>query len=269
MSAKAVKQTSENPRGLERAVATAPHSTMKRLGEVALLRGFSQEELARRLNDSFGLHLNGANVYGHITARRPQVETVRRYAKILGLDGEYRLLLPSAALKKKRSGKQARAVPADIDAFWLRQLALTFQNDEWEETASSAVTDCLRSLPPLRRRRILERIVFDSYREAHGATPGLASIALRLAFEKIAPPELKLQQHKRRRIPGEKSFVDLFNALGEILHDYPKEFDAVLTFVKALYLSHGIDITPMEAALPEDIPYRLWREGNLPKEDWQ
>jgi hypothetical protein len=149
-------------------------------------------------------------------------------------------------------------------------LRLEYENpDHFEPGTAEVVIAYFQALSERKRRDYLEAFALAWYRDeqfGQGFFPGRVA---RAAFEAIAPAELKLADRRKKHIPGEKSFIRLFDAVGEILHDYPSEFDALLTFVRALYLSHGVNVAPMEAALAQDIPHRLWREGNLSREDWK
>jgi hypothetical protein len=259
--------------------AEAPHAVMREIAQLALKHGFTQESLAKRWRESFPGRSRGAtksgvsagNIKRHFEAVIPQENTIRHYAELLAVKPEYLLLLHSHQFEDPTAAKDARSDPAAAsERYWLNMLRLEFESpDHFEPDTADVVIAFLEALSEAKRRDYLEVFALAWYREEHFGQGFFSGRVARAAFEAVAPVELKLADRRKKHVPGEKSFIRLFDAVGEILHDYPSEFDALIAFVRALYLSHGVDVAPMEAALAADIPHRLWREGNLAKEDWK
>jgi hypothetical protein len=207
MTTRKDRSTSGIEKGLRRAVSEATHPTMKQLGEIALTRGFSQEGLADALRQRFKLRINGANVYAHFTAIRPQRETINRYVTILGVTPEQMQVVERGVLDADRVQRWEHEV------FRL----LSISKADFEPGVVTAVRKVLRD--PATRTKVLTDTAMTWLRD----TPGWSMIPSPLsAFAAALFPWLDLRDFIRKRVKGEATLFMIYTEALSLYDDATK-----------------------------------------------
>ena len=234
MSARQEAKTSESLKGLPKAVADAPHPVMKRLGEIALRYGFSQESLAKALSDRYSVTINGANVSAHFASKNPQRQTIERYAQVLGLAQEH--------LHVIEHGKLSAAALQQ----WEREVFHAFAVSEhrWKAGTIKAVRKTFESNPEARERALTAASwSWGSFRRI----PEFWHVPQELqAFAAALYPTLDLRGYVRQRSPGDGLLFSIYANLLQLYGDERK--DKVLAFVDAcaaILKVDGFDTRPM------------------------
>jgi len=212
---------------------------MKRLAALALECGFSQEGLAKGLNERFGLRLNGANVYGHITAQRPQGETIKRYAQLLGVNHEQLHIIEHGTL------------PADRERYWggVVLSALTTHASDFKPGVVEAVRRALHD--PNIRVRVLTSVSMS------GHVPERPRRWLPRAVEPMIDalaealyPRLDMRDYLRERSPGDEALFPIYHSVRSLYRDDAKAL-AFVDACAAILRFDGFDTAPMQEYLRE------------------
>src|SRR5580700_9489277 len=93
----------------------ARNPLMKELARVAVARGISQEELARRYAKLTNARVSSGNVVRHFESPRPRPATIRAYAQIMDVSDRHLRLV------------EGRGLTADQVAATRRDLALSLE----------------------------------------------------------------------------------------------------------------------------------------------
>jgi hypothetical protein len=237
-----VNEARGNVKGLRRAVDEATHATMKRLGQIALARGLSQEGLAKGLRERFNLSekTNGANVYAHFTSPNPRRETIERYARLLDLNDEQLYVIEHGA------------VPADRESAWEHELfrMLEIFKVEFEPGTASAIADALRN--PVTRER-----VFAAMASPRTGWPLTKWSSIPPFFEPAAEallPDLDMRVLVRKQTVHTNGLLAIY-AVADDLYQNHEKAHAFVDACAAIFRLDGFDTEPMYDVL------RDWHEA--------
>lgn len=210
---------------------------MKRLGGLAIERGFSQEGLAKALNDRFGLSLNGANVYAHVTAKRPQRDTIKRYAQLLGLNAEQLHVVEHGMIS------------ADGERYWGGHIvsALAAHTGEFKPGVLDAVGRLLRD--PNIRARALTSVAMGGHLpdRAKRWLPRALPPELDILAEALYP-HLDMRDYLRERSPGDETLFPIYHSVRSLYRDDTKAL-AFVDACAAILEIDGFDTDPMQEYL--------------------
>lgn len=210
---------------------------MQWLGEIALHRGLSQEELARKLRERFKVKLNGANVYAHFVASRPQRETILRYANILDVTAEQLHVAEYGTL------------PAGREDYWESEVFRQFRffKASLEPGTVEAIADALQVKPRIRSRALAAFVVAQSSPPPNSLEwDKLLRLPLPLvAFAEALYPQLDLRDFAHEYSVGESTLLLIY---GNARALYDGDGERALAFVKAcaaILEFDGFDTQPM------------------------
>lgn len=219
--------------------ATDPR--MQWLARIALTQGFSQESLAKRLCDEFGLAVNGKNVYEYLTARRPQRVTLERFAKVLGAVEGLRKL-EGGPLSEERLRLQEEKLFRLLDIF----------RAEFTRNVRDSVAKVLR-VPRVRSEVLTAEDLSQPFTELQAAVAGLSGIPGPLrGFATALAPYLDLQNYVRVRSKGDSALFVLYS---EALDLYGNEAKAraFIDACAAVFRIDGYDTEPMYEFLHDSL----------------
>jgi hypothetical protein len=203
---------------------------MRRLAEIALAQGFSQESLAKRLRDDFGLKAIGKNVYDHFVAPHPHRKTIERYAKILNVSDETLRIIEGGTLTKQRLQSMEREV--------FRCLAI-FRSD-FQPSVVKAIKKALRE--PGTRARVLGETAM-TWNAPVGAEWSTIPAGLG-AFARALAPALDLRRFIRKYSKGESALFMIYSEALALYEDSGKAL-AFVDACAAILRLDGFDTQPM------------------------
>jgi hypothetical protein len=209
---------------------------MRRIGEIALAQGFSQERLAKHLGGFFGLQINGANVRAHFQSKHPRRETVEHYARCLGLTDDQLYVIEHGV------------VPPDREPVWEQKLftMLRYFAADFEPGVAARVKDAL--LDPATRQRVFAEMAGPPSRrlwEQWVSVPQSASVPQLLQAAAVALfPELDLRAFVRKQSPHDNALVAIY-AQARGLYQSDEKARAFVDVCAAILRLDGFDTRPM------------------------
>ena len=243
--------------GLPWAAANAPSPAMREFACVALARGLSLGDVARRLNVRDRTKLTTRNVAVHFQSSRPRPATIDAYADVLGVTEAH---LASLDLK----------TPKDVDladALYRSFRTLLLRAYEFQPGTPDLVVAWIEPLDEKRRAMIGRAATLAEERERHNLRDGRAmkrpEFARRFgqtfaAFADALLPEVNLFDAARKGV--DSRLVSVWKDLGFLFTgDAVPDAEHVISFIVRLLRSRDVDTTEMEAVLTQAQLY--FKEG--------
>jgi hypothetical protein len=213
------------------------HPAMRRLGELAIRGGYTQEGLGKALREKFGLQgVNGTNVRAHFSSERPTHKTMARYAQILGLNDEQLYVIEHGE------------VPPDREPAWERELFRMLEafKSNFVRGTAEKITDALRD--PATRRR-----VFAAMAAPRTGWPLTKWVNLPGYFEPVAEallPELDMREFVRKQTAWTNALLTMHAVAGD-LYQNDEKARAFVDACAAIFRLDGIDTRPMYEMLQD------------------
>jgi len=229
-------QRAKPPAGapFERYEVDAPTPEMKEFARVAKLRGLSQEQLAKLYVAEVGGFASGANVMRHFMAKRPAVDTVDAYRRILRVTPEHLSLAAGTLLDRQR----ARAAMREIDD----ELRLFI-----EAAAATKARDAVRALPAEEQVRAVSAYTLGKHRSHHAPRVG-GGLSLGLVELQPFLPTVDLAASRHVHDPTDSFLTSILVAARGVLKNQA-DVDALLHFARTLAQAEGINTRSMDERL--------------------
>ncbi len=219
---------------------------MRYLGENALAQGFSQESLAKRYREHTRVSskFNGANVRSHFMAKKPQRETVKRYAEILGLSEERLHIVEHGKLDAIRLRQWEQKLFRTLSVFQV----------DFKDGVAEAVRDAL--LEPVLRNTVLTKVAM-----AWGAEKaGWSDVPVPLqVFADAIFPNVDLHRFVQRRTKGEATLFMIYAESMQNLYGNDAKARAFVDACAAILRLDGFDTRPMYDFLNKSLAHNPGR----------
>jgi hypothetical protein len=237
--------------GLEWAATEAPSEVMRELARIAVAKGFSLGELARRLNKQDGTSLTAVNVSRHFDSVSPRTPTLESYAKVLGVSKAYLGLL------ERRPPGSPDVKAALLGAARLLLLRGAEFKKGAVESACARVNDLVQQSDTAEAAELARTVILAEQRAQHGindensaAHPDFAARfgPLLTAFAAAVSPRIDLFSAALKN--ADMRLARVWIELGWLFRgDAVQDLDQVIAFIVGLLRRRGVKTSKMEEAL--------------------